>query len=463
MAAGSLCILPTFIFDACPGFTSDPAGQFVADVRAAKPIERITRAMRHYHIFGTIDFDISDQIKLIAEGRYINERITLKGPSTIVGSGQQDPFFQGPDFVNVCAFSDCSDPLTLNFDVLRTVNRKYIRKDSYFVHAVRLEWSPTEDTNLYASYSVGKTPGGLATIPLTGLDFGLDPDHDGDPSELEFGTERIRAFELGASGVTFNGDLDFNLAFFYQDIADKQVVSQQLGMDLGGAPVLVPSIDNTAEAEIYGVEVDGTWRVSDKLSVQAAYTWLQSEYQNFTAYSTNASEIAAAGNCTTSSLGGLPTCLIDRSGNDVEGVPEHSFVGSALYRHPFAGDIDWFFQARGRFQSQRFVDASNTVMLDGYWLSDLRLGLSAKQWDIFFYVDNLLNNDTVRSAFSQADVANGEYRVGVCAITPLCSAFAPVVDPNIPIATVANLPDPRTWGRPRTRSFLTAVICKGRG
>ncbi len=446
LAAGALCILPTFIFDACPAFTSDPAGQFVSAVHAAKPVHRTERSTRHYSFFGSIEFDFTDQFKLIADGRYIDERVRLTGPATLPGGGQQDPFFQGPGFTNVCGFGDCSDPMALDFSLLPTMQESFERSDTYFAYGTRLEWSPTEEATLYVSYSVEKTPGGFATTPFTGLDLGVDPDHNGSASELEFGPERIRTIEVGARAAALNDTVNFNAAFFYQDIADKQVVTQSLGADLGGAPVLVGSISNSADAEIYGIELSGDWKPTDNFNLTASYTWLESEYDNFMAYSTSASEIAAAGNCMPATLGGLPTCWVDRSGNDLEGVPNHSFFGASTYSQPLTGDINWFFQARGRFQGERFVDSSNSAMLDGYWLSDLRLGVTNDRWQFLLYVDNVLNNDTVRSAFTQADIANGEYRVGVCAIVPLCTAFAPVVDPNVPVATVANLPDPRTWG-----------------
>ena len=115
-----------------------------------------------------------------------------------------------------------------------------------------------------------------------------------------------------------------------------------------------------------------------------------------------------------------------------------------------------FIAANGRFQSARFINASNSASVTDYWISDLRLGVTTDRWDVVFYVDNVFDNEIVQYAYQQADTANYEARIGVCTfeVPPftVCNPVQPnpqpanLTTPNYPMATIANQPDPQRWG-----------------
>ena len=487
VAAGDLCVLPDVTtggpFDNCNvGDHSTTISQYVASqpgVHSEKPVNNIKRETDHWSAFGSLQFDMSEDVLLTLDLRYIDEEVTLTGPNTLVGSGQQDPFLIGPDRASICGVGSCTpfDPLPLpdgnggtdfsdpaTFAVTPTSQATFKRTDDYWAPAASLVWSTTDSSSIYASFSQGRTPGGLTMTPLRTVGFGIDPDHNGSPNEIAFNSERITSVEFGGSASTVNDTLHFDAALFFQRIDNRQVVTQSLSIDFGvptdptdSENILVDSIAGAADIDVSGIELGVRWQPNDHWNIAGQYTYLDSEYDTFSVLSDNADQIAAAGNCAVMSVGTLPTCGVDLAGNEVAGVPENAFIGEISYIGPLADTgIDWFIATNGRFQGERFINASNSASVGSYWISDFRLGVTTDRWDVVFYVDNAFDNDTVRDAFQQADTANFQDRIGVCTfeVPPftVCHPVQPnpqpanLTTPNYLMGTVANMPDPRRWG-----------------
>ncbi len=453
------CVIPgpPVVTFPCDGVTSTPVAPLIASlpgVHAAKPIGTTKRETDHWSAFGALNWDLAADVRLNLDLRYIDEEVTLTGPSTVPGAGQNASFLSGPDrsdicAIGVCATTDFSDPA--EYAVPATSQTTFQRTDDYWAPAASLVWSTTDSGSIYLSFSQGRTPGGLAATPLRGVELGIDPDHNGSPNEIEFNSEKITSFEFGASASTPNDTLHFNAAIFFQQIDDRQVVTDILSVDFGDDPVdpaddeniLIDSIAGQADIDVTGIELGLRWQPNDHWNIAAEYTYLDSEYDSFSVLSTNAAEIAAAGSCAVTTLGGLATCGIDLAGNEVAGVPDNAFVGAISYTAPLADTgIDWFIATNGRYQDKRFINASNTASVSDYWISDLRLGVTTDRWDVVFYVDNVFDNDTVQWAAQQADTANAEIRLGA----NIFGFTTTMVNDNYPQATIANLPDPQRWG-----------------
>ena len=463
-ARGSLCILSPFL-DACPGTTGTAVQPLLSSLHAAKPINTTERETDHWSAFGSLQWDLAEDVLVTLGLRYIDEEVTLTGPNTLVGAGQQDAWLTGPDVTDICAVGDCaevdfSDPAT--YAVIATEQVTFRTTDDYWAPAASLVWSPTDSSSMYWSFSQGRTPGGLAATPLRSVGYGIDPDHNGSPNETAFNLERITSVELGGNVATMNDTLHLNVAIFMQKIANRQIVTQNLSLDFGDpadltddANILVDSIAGEAGIDVNGIELGIHWHPNEHWNISAEYTHLDSEYNKFTQLSTDATEIALGG-CAATAWGGVATCVIDLAGNEVAGVPDNAFVGAVSYTAPLADTgMDWFIATNARYQGERFINANNSVVVGQYWISDLRLGITTDRWDVIFYADNLFDDDTVQSAYQQADTANAKIRVGACVAfcqLTLSPPFIPataiptLAATNYPLATIANLPDPRRWG-----------------
>ncbi|MCK6371210.1 MAG: TonB-dependent receptor [Gammaproteobacteria bacterium] len=387
----------------------------------------------HWSVYALVDWEFLDGWRIIGEGRYSDESVEVTGPD------RADPDGAGPlcsqpravDTRNVAgncfsfpaviapAFGSLSD----------TVD------DEFFAPKITLQWDATEDMMYYLSWAKGTKPKGISIVgALTGYDVAAS----------RFDSEEVDVYEIGGKTAWLDRSLTANFAAFFQDFSDKLVSSQKQDPNTGllfAAPV------NASSAEVWGVELDFAWRVTDHLTLTASYTWLDTEYEDFTQLSKGPSPIADAGNCVIVDDPGSPGpgndddfCELDLSGNQLEFAPEHAAVAAVNYTRPLVGATDWFVEASGEYQDDRYISAFNTTSFDSYTTVDLRAGVTNEQWEISAYVDNVFDDDTIRSAFQNT------YNQG---ITVFGGSFSPFGLPStfvLPSNLTPILPDERQYG-----------------
>jgi len=435
----------------CPGFTSVPVSNFVAGVHAARESTKTERTLSHWSIFGSAQWQISNDWRLTADARYVDENLELTGPDTLF------PLTAGTGIVTVCGPNGDCGPLPASpgpagtelasydlkgFASFDTVPLKFDRKDSYWASKATLDWSPNDVTLIYASISKTENPGGFNSTTID--TFGIDRDHDGLPLDLEFAEERMFVYELGAKRKWPGANLFVSGTLFYQDIKDKLVDGNRTASGI----VEFRNLILPRSAEIWGAELAADWKATDNLSLYVSYTYLQSEFDDYRTLSASDRQIAAAGNCTiATSAAGLTVCSIDKSGNELNNVPDHSLIADIQYTQPLANDIDWFVKGLVRFTGERFVDNTNISKLDSFWITDLLAGFESERWQVLFYLNNLFDDDTVQSAVSTLGL-------GCCRDWRAGLMFPELVfAPRIPEATFATLPNPRTFGVRVTLGF----------
>jgi iron complex outermembrane receptor protein len=122
-----------------------------------------------------------------------------------------------------------------------------------------IDWTPDPTTLAYAKYSRGYKSGGWSTYTI-----GPNP---------EVNPEFVDAFEVGAKKTigriwTLNGDV------FYYNYYGEQVPLSVLNANTGQ---IVPILYNVPLAHNYGVEIWGTWRPTDALTVSLSYSYLSAK------------------------------------------------------------------------------------------------------------------------------------------------------------------------------------------
>jgi iron complex outermembrane receptor protein len=320
-----------------------------------------------------------------------------------------------------------------------------------------LQWRPSDSLNVYGSYSEGRKPGGFATL-TTGA-FGLPPRAD-----VEFESEQIAVYELGAKWASADRRISLNGAYFFQDFTDKQVSTQVIiGNTLGNR------VTNAGGAELQGFELAGQWRATERLTVSGGLThFFEYKYTSFDTLTSGAAELARTGNCTPvittvqsgTTVQAQATCSTSRTGNFLEDTPETAVALNLSYRAPFgASGKNWFVDLDTNWVDERFAEDDNTILLDSYALSNLRIGLESDNWTAILYVDNLFDDDTIKSGgtgpgnvfadLRQAVIAGAVVTVGGTnpGANPanLRSALGPF-SLGIPTAVFANMPAPRLVG-----------------
>jgi iron complex outermembrane receptor protein len=158
------------------------------------------------------------------------------------------------------------------------------RDEDKWTFSSNVQWDVGEDTMLYASVSTGFKGGGYDEAyssageeirlanPVTGeLTGEVVP--GADSSVLEYESEEVTAYELGAKMSLLDGAAELNIAVFRMEYENLQTSS------LVGD---VFRVGNAGESVSQGLEIDGRWRLTEGFSIGAAAAYLDAYYEDFT-------------------------------------------------------------------------------------------------------------------------------------------------------------------------------------
>ena len=228
--------------------------------------------------------------------------------------------------------------------------------------------------NAYATYATGFKPvglnlGGLPTAagqPLLELAV-IKPE---EASHIEFGLK---------TSPTRNSVL--NIAFFNTDIKDYQTQVQAADLSVNRG-----YLANAEKVRVRGIELDGSLKIQDFLSVYGSVAYNDGKYISFTNAPPPLEET------------GGPT-FKDISGGDLPGISEWATsLGTELTTTgQFFGKSGNFFIAADLFYRSAFSSnpsPSTYLVVEGYALLNARVGFRAtKGFSVFIWSRNLLDQD----------------------------------------------------------------------
>jgi outer membrane receptor protein involved in Fe transport len=323
-----------------------------------------------------------------------------------------------------------------------------VEESDWHAPKITLDWFPTDDAMIYASWARAIKPGGINQISSGGAATTID-DERFDPEIMDY-------WELGAkTSWEAAGFLTVNGAFFFQDYTDKQIGTQILVPLPDGGFQSNPRVINASEAEVWGLELEAVWapNILEGLLFTFAYTRLDAEYSDFIDETTTFVRAAVVGECpvvwkdsnnqtvatgTTNPNSDplnptfLPKCSLNLSGNQLEQAPKNAFVGQFNLTRPFfAAGTDWFIGLDAVYQDERFMDADNTVKFEDYWQFDMRVGLQTESMDVLFYIDNVFEDDSIRTGGSGPDFGPAMGDMGFSAGLVRTHYFGPLTPPRI--------------------------------
>ena len=474
--------------DLGPNYWQGPCGHsdinivdFQHDTYLARPPDDMIRDTVSTSLYSLIDYDFNDRLTMTFELRWVDEKedltaaasqgladggATNSGASSVSLCGSHIrcdatggapgpgapllylPVVVGCDTQTVIGFDPATGPIydkcswwaatpTRFAPTTRQEPITFTVADNYVTPKLVLRYAVTDDVMIYGSYAEAKKPGGFSTLG-TGA-FGFDPNGDGNPDEVIYKPEAMKVWEIGFKTMLKGSRLRLNGAVFFEDYTDKQTQVQKVfGGQLGSVT------ENADGGEAMGLELDFAYIATDQISISGGYTYLDTEYTDFTLPSRSAGELARVGNCTRVDdyLGsGDSTCLATRNGNQFERAPKHAATLNLMYEDEIQlGDKNgtFFVELNSRFQDKRFLDNSNDAYVKDYWRFDLRTGISSGPWDAMLYVENLLDDDTVLSAGTGPDIGNSGFRFGMV-FTSLLHEVRPY--PGGPVVATYVTPD----------------------
>jgi outer membrane receptor protein involved in Fe transport len=196
--------------------------------------------------FGQVRWNIVPEVELAAGARYTNEVKSFR---------VQNLRGIGPFDVRAVVYPGETAPGVINTR----------RKETNWSPEVTLTWHPTPDYTLYAAYKNGFKSGGFLA-PL--LNAGTRA------PEFSFGPEKVRGGEIGAKATLLDRRLFVAATAFAYDFKNLQV-------NIFDANKLTYFVQNAGKVVQRGVELEGTYRVTDQLNLRGAVSYVHNRFRDY--------------------------------------------------------------------------------------------------------------------------------------------------------------------------------------
>lgn len=350
-----------------------------------------------YAAFGQATYSLTDTVRVTAGLRYNDEKKTLD--KAVYGTlGARGVSLGSPDLIvraNPASGAIISDLRTHDWSGLDRDKQKW-------TWSLNTQWDVTDDAMLYASVSTGFKSGGfdeaysgagdvirLSSDILTGEPNGQTIPGE-DPSILNYSDETVLAYEVGAKMALLDGAAELNVALFRSEYDDLQTSS------LVGD---VFRVGNAGESVTQGVEVDGRWAVTDRLTLGGSVGYLDATYDNFmgaTCTVPQTADPAANPGCLNedgSNIVAGETGGQDLSGEDLLFAPEWSYNLNATYVYPLGNDLELSGSVDVNYSDEYYsaLDLDPSTKHDDYTLFNARIALASVDgtWSVALLGKNL--------------------------------------------------------------------------
>lgn len=210
------------------------------------------------------------------------------------------------------------------------------------------DYSPQKDIMLYTSYARGYKAGGFNTV-----------------TAIPFNEETANAYEVGIKSAFGNNAYKLNISGYYIDYTDLQVQSIVNS---------VIAVDNAADVESKGVEIEAAANLVGGLSILANAAIGEARYKNY--------QVGEE----------------DFSGNTPDRSPDNSYMLIAQYIKPIRGLGNFVARADYGYQSKVYYGRQNRDDLsqDGYSLFNVYVALERVlngRLDVILYGTNLTDQN----------------------------------------------------------------------
>ncbi|HEY8351590.1 MAG TPA: TonB-dependent receptor [Sphingomonadales bacterium] len=307
--------------------------------------------------FGSLDFNITDQLVLSGEGRYTWEDKSVNNT-----------------FLSAAANNEGSGLEMAKF--------------KYFTPRVILTYTPQDDLTLYASVSKGTKSGGINAGVRALYE---DPSNPLTEDDITFAPEKAWSYEIGTKFSAFDNRLRGAVAAYYVDWTNQQVSNTHR---VAGRSLV--AIQNAAKTEVKGAEVELTALLAEGLVGNVGYAYNDSKYKDavFSAY-----------NVEDADLYGFPGG--DVSGHRLQNTSKHSFNAGLEYTMPAFDDYYATARADYVYRSKQFATPANVAWVPSYDTINLNLALENEWTRIGAFCNNVLNNKDASVGFNSRNI-NGE-------------------------------------------------------
>jgi len=299
-------------------------------------------------IFGSIGWDFTDKFTLSVEGRYQDDKVV---EGTVGGTQFSETF--------------------------NSTNPRVI-----------LDFNPIEDTTIYVTYAEGSQPGqfnaSVAGLPQEEIDQIRVIEDCGSASDFDcliaVPEEEITNIEFGIKSLFWDGRAQISAAAYFMDW--EQIVAANIvtiidteGVGLGD-PKNVQVNTKGGQADLSGLEVEGTVMLTDHLTLDATISLVTSEIGLF--------ESPDAGRY-------LGFRQINGLDNEFSRYPGTSGSLTLSYDNEFGADKGFFARGDYLYQGSTWMTNANVSKTGAWGTVNLRAGVKTDAWRIEFYSTNVFD------------------------------------------------------------------------
>jgi len=302
-------------------------------------LNRFQQDAESYAIFTHNTFEIVDGLILTAGARYIWEeksggfsqtRTNNQVCPAILGSlaaGAVPAPLADPVFALGCfGFAAPADlPQAAVLPLVRTFDEEF--SDEELIYTVGLAYQFAAPVNIYASFTHGIKAGGI----------NLDTTAAVGGRSATFLSEEVDAFEVGLKSQLIDDAVTFNLALFYEEFTNFQV------LEFTGTAF---ETFNVPQAISRGIEIESAIRPTPELTITASSTILEASYPE-----------DCAGNQTA-------VQVVSLCGFDLTNAPRFIAILGANWEKPISDNVELFFAGQIRMEGDQRTSTQGIVPPD---------------------------------------------------------------------------------------------------
>jgi iron complex outermembrane receptor protein len=333
-------ILNQFGFDASAFYTAylrtaSPAAAAVVIAPGSQYIDDVRTTVDSVAAFGQANFEVTDRFIVTGGLRYTKDRRWGVSDTSTVGT----PY--------------AATSIPFHYDVAV--------EDDNLSYLVSASYKTGSDGLLYASYSTGYKGSGLNLNSAVSA---------GTP--LVLAPEEVRNWEVGLKQQAFDRRLTLNLSAFWTELEGLQA---NIVPTNGNRSYLA----NVGNVRSRGVEVDGSWRVGDSLTVTANGSYNDAVY---TDYRNAPCPVGVTGTC-------------DLTGRPLFQAPK--WVGNAIidYHAKTGGLVLPYGIVQVSYRSGTYgtADAGPYSRIDAFGLANVRVGATLRdgRYDLSGWINNVFD------------------------------------------------------------------------
>jgi len=348
-------------------------------------------------VFFQGEYQINDNLTLTAGVRYTEEDkeavadLAITTNSTGLANANSNPFLAAIAAGSFGSFAhDFSEK----------------RETDQLTPALSLEWTRSDDSLFYASYSEGFKSGGFNAVDDQNPDFTSADPFTTPGAGFLYEDETAKSFAFGGKHTLLDGAMTFNWELFSSEYENQQV-STFVGLGF--------VVANAASSNVDGFEMDLLWQATDNLRLGANVALLDATYGSFPAAACNilqtanlapatAAGMTASFNGCTTTVGpdGNSVVTQDLQGQSLTHSPDYSGALFADYTRDFGNNgMQWYFNADINFTDNYLLSGDSDPLdaQDGFEKINLRAGIRGENWEFMVYGKNITDELTASGGF----------------------------------------------------------------